>query len=147
MRILLDSCIPTILSKQLNHSVVHGNDIFPPGTTDDVIYAYAKKHKYILVTSNYKDFENTGKFPLKKHPGSIVFNVKNPTKFKYLLDILFIFFSKKSDFSQKRILVKQTKIEIKHRNGKVSELKINDLKTKDKKHKNLLLKNLQNKLQ
>lgn len=126
MKLLLDHCVSKVLEKELStkHSIVR----IAPDATDDVVYFAAKKENAILITTNYKDFYNTGKFPLKKHIGAIVLTATNLTKHKTLLDILFKHFPKKTDYYQKRILLDETKIKVFDKNGKYYQLNIENFR-------------------
>lgn len=130
MKLLLDHCINIALEKELaNNRIIR----IAPDAKDDVVYFAAKKENAVLITANYKDFDNTGKFPLKRHPGAIVLKATNLTKHKTLLDILFSYLPNKKDYYQKRVLLNETKLTILHKNGKKTELKIKNIRSK--KHK------------
>ncbi len=133
MKLLIDSSIskPLVSEVLCSHNVTYVTDIFPPATTDEVIYSYAKKNKQVLITSNYKCFEDIGRFPLKKHPGAIVLRATNLTKFGYLLAVLFKYFPNKKDYCEKRMSLNETRLTIKRTNGK-SEKKLSDLIPKKK---------------
>jgi predicted nuclease of predicted toxin-antitoxin system len=57
----------------------HALDTFPPGTSDEKLFAHAQEQGAIFVTTD-KDFYHTIPLAFGKHHGAIVITLRNPNR-------------------------------------------------------------------
>ena len=82
MNFFLDENFPRPAITQLQsagHSAVHALEIFPPGTTDDQLFAYAQQKFAIFITTD-KDFFHTVPLAFAQHHGAIVVTLRRPNR-------------------------------------------------------------------
>jgi predicted nuclease of predicted toxin-antitoxin system len=82
MNFFLDENFPRPAITQLQsagHSAIHAMDVFPPGTTDDLLFAHAQKERAVFVTTD-KDFFHTVPLAFERHHGAIVITLRRPNR-------------------------------------------------------------------
>jgi predicted nuclease of predicted toxin-antitoxin system len=65
--------------RDAGHKASHALDIFPPGTTDDKLFAHAQEQNAIFVTTD-KDFFHTIPLSFARHRGAIVITLRKPNR-------------------------------------------------------------------
>jgi predicted nuclease of predicted toxin-antitoxin system len=61
------------------HTAVHALEIFPPGTSDDQLFAHAQRAAAIFITTD-KDFFHTVPLAFARHHGAIVITLRRPNR-------------------------------------------------------------------
>jgi len=61
------------------HKASHAMDAFPPGTSDDRLFAHAQERGAIFITTD-KDFFHTVPLAFGKHHGAIVITLHKPNR-------------------------------------------------------------------
>ena len=82
MNFFLDENFPRSALTQLQragHAASHALEAFPPGTTDDRLFAHAQQTAAILVTTD-KDFFHTIPLAFAQHHGAIVITLRRPNR-------------------------------------------------------------------
>jgi len=82
MKFFLDENFPRPALAQLQsagHIAVHALDVFPPGTPDDQLFAYAQQERAIFITTD-KDFFHTIPLAFARHHGAIVITLRRPNR-------------------------------------------------------------------
>ena len=82
MKFFLDENFPrpaVFQLESLGHDAVHALEIFPPGTSDDLLFAYAQDERAIFVSTD-KDFFHTIPWGFEQHCGAIVITLRKPNR-------------------------------------------------------------------
>lgn len=82
MNFFLDENFPRPALARLQaagHTATHALDRFPPGTTDDLLFAHAQQQQAVFITTD-KDFFHTVPLTFARHHGALVLTLRRPNR-------------------------------------------------------------------